>query len=209
MRRSIHRTHPTRSIRIERKTSVLQDKKMHQGIVTQITDIRSSLMRTILVPQAVLRWLSNTLQSSIKGRTLSVPIWRILGVLKLKVETKENQRGRCLPIMEFLPDGRSYSLCIPEGKQSYGWTTFHIEIVAKLWAETPAPSPTSQTNLTVTTSEITTQPQNPQQFAKIRHGRTPRKLSYIRIQTRWTQLAKCIVCDLIEPQRTLKQLPLP
>lgn len=74
---------------IELKTSVLQDKKMHQGAVTQIIEIRSSLMGTILVLQAALQWLSNTLQTSIKGQPLSVPIWRFLGVPKLKAEMRE------------------------------------------------------------------------------------------------------------------------
>lgn len=39
------------------------------------------------------------------------------------------------------------SLCIPEGKQSFGWTTFHIEIDAKFPPETPTPPPTSHPKL--------------------------------------------------------------
>lgn len=85
----------------------------------------------------------------------------MLGVPKLKVELRENQRGRYLPIAEFLPDRCSYSLCIPEGKQSSGWTSFQTEIDDKVPPLSLTPPPTYLPKPHRDTFRDTSQSQNP------------------------------------------------
>lgn len=196
---------------IERKTFVLQDKKLHQGVVTQITKIRPSFTRTIMVPQAALQWLSKTLHTSITGQPLSVPIWRTLGVLKQKAEKMENRRGGFLTITEFLLDRRPYSLCIPKGKQSSGWTTFQTEIDAKLPPETPTPPPIPRLKPHCDTFRPTSRFQKAKNFTIISLGRTPKKQSpFSQESIKLNPFGKMLsYVTGLTPQRTSKPLLLP
>lgn len=85
---------------------------------------RPSLSRTILLPVSVLGWLKNALSDFIDVQKISGQDWPHKGFTKLKAAISSNRRGRFLTITEFLLDHRSYTICVPHGRQASGWSFF-------------------------------------------------------------------------------------
>lgn len=121
-----------RAIEIEAKTSVLQEKQRVHGAIFQITEYGCSVTRSILVPHSAIPWMSNVLLNSIENQQISVPVWRHKGFTKMKAVILRNHTGRFLSIMEFLSDRRSFTICIPEGRDDSSWSRFEKELLSQI-----------------------------------------------------------------------------
>lgn len=113
---------------IETKPFELRQKISPEGSLLQITEHRPNGSRTVLIPQLALPWLIRVLNDSIVPRTVLTREWRKPGPPKLPADILTNAKGRFLFIKEFLPNQRSYSICIAEDHRSTGWRDFEITL---------------------------------------------------------------------------------
>lgn len=100
------------------------------------------------------QWLKKTFKESIQHHFISVPQWSHRGKLKLLACISYNDRGCFLSLTEFLPDRQSFTICIPKGRNTLGWTLF-LNILPQLSLPTDNGGPAS--------SEIPLQSYGPQQ----------------------------------------------
>lgn len=104
------------SFHIEAKTFTFKLKDSAHGTLLQLSEHRP-LTRTILLPITAICWLRDTLSDCIHFQKISHPLWFQSGNPKLEAFVSTNFRGQFLSLTEILPDGRSFTICIPQGSR--------------------------------------------------------------------------------------------
>lgn len=96
------------SIKIEAKSFKMRVLLKPLGRSLQLIECRSHLVRSILIPQAALSWLRQTLDDTSQLQTVVNPTWsRSSNQILLQDLLLSNRRGRFIKVIDTLQDGRS------------------------------------------------------------------------------------------------------
>lgn len=123
-RRRLRQSSSQCSFGIEAKTFSFIIQESNRGVTMQISKQRPPVTRSILLSVAPVPWLKNLLTDCIHRRQISAPLWHQPSKSCFRAFASVNSRGRFLSITEHSIDGQVFSICIPQGRDTSGWSHF-------------------------------------------------------------------------------------
>lgn len=95
----------------------------------------------MILPQAALPWWRQILGDATQLQSIAKPKWSHHQSRHfVEAHLLSNPKRSFIQLVKFLPDGRTASICIPEGNRQAGWSLFEHQLVSvsAIWFSGPS-----------------------------------------------------------------------